>query len=402
MISVILDTSALRREGITSVRMRQLLRLAARGEVRFVLPDLVEREFRSQREADIEKHLVDASHSLQAAARTLRGVDSASDELQTIASTIEEQSVSLVERDRTAWLTLIATGNVVRSPLPAGGYERAIADYFAGVGAFKSKKSREDLPDAFILECIRATAQEAPPLHLVSGDKQLREAGEGAGVHHVHESLETLLEHVDIAAAIARLDDEDNVRTTIVALMSASSRDAIATWLRSSDEAIESVYLEEEDITGLMLADMFVRQPSIGFSDAGSVDNVEVSGAIRSNEGTWVLNIRFNAECLLSFASTWEDFYSMGSDRALTLDSGDELVDVSEAWVAIHEGELQLIPAAPDDGGANVIRFDIAGAHRVELNVMQAILLRPVPTPRRDVRKEFYERMNGRLTIDRG
>lgn len=177
-IPVFIDTSSLpRHPGRLGAAFERLKQLTNDGVVKVYLSDVVVKEWKSQLEAELSEYIEKAKTAIVRVAKHPWAIeidnndvfDSASSLLSISTDKLEDLSgrkVSEILQTIQAELHTVKEhhGNLV------------INSYFAGVLPFKSRKSREDFPDAFIFESAKDIKGMVENLHCVIADSTLSEA----------------------------------------------------------------------------------------------------------------------------------------------------------------------------------------------------------------------------------
>jgi len=215
-IRVLIDTSALRSDPkFTSAASQALARYAEEGYLEILIPHVVAGEFSTLPGPKLA--LLDEMH---AALNKFRG-NTPEDFHDAIAGFKESISEGFEELQKTAparfdqWIA--RTGAAILPEGPGHG-ERVMKRYFAGEPPFRRPKSRDDIPDAFIVETILDLAATGS-LFVVVGDKRLADAckdtsgitvfgsaRELAESHYLEDEIEDLRDEVETA------NEQENVK----------------------------------------------------------------------------------------------------------------------------------------------------------------------------------------------
>ncbi|WOD08616.1 PIN domain-containing protein [Marinomonas sp. GJ51-6] len=209
---VILDTNIFHKERTDSSRMQMLLRLVKSGDVELVIPEVVAREHVTKRVSEAEK----LRESIRSDIRKLKSTKVCGDDyvFSMIDSTISN-SIKEIESDFENWLSLYGLelykiGNTSIADI--------FDDYFSGGGAFKEIKSRQDFPDAVILDCIKKIATDNTTF-FVTEDKNLASACRKVENCVVKPSLNELLEVPVFNEKLKELNGKDTKINEILNLI---------------------------------------------------------------------------------------------------------------------------------------------------------------------------------------
>lgn len=193
-MQLLIDTTVLRRDpkrrkpAFTAVE-----RLCGSGHLTLHIPAIVFREFIGQQRdllrRDVER--IDSSLSdllrrtlsaqtAQILAKRRKALSEASEEIAGFAQTEFEN-----------WCNHLG----VEVLPPSSDHLGEVLDgYFDGNPPFQQVRSRDDFPDAFILAAVRETVGHIDgALHVVSGDKRLRNAAQALGGVHTYETLDEFI-----------------------------------------------------------------------------------------------------------------------------------------------------------------------------------------------------------------
>jgi hypothetical protein len=203
-VRVAIDTSVFRRDPrLRSGSTEALARFAESGYVTILVPEVVAKEFKS-----LPADKAQAAAGLRKALTELRRGTP-----EEFASTIDKFEADVDDEFRrievesetifNAWVARTKATFVGASNDHA---QRVLIRYFDGTLPFKSKKSRGDFPDAFIVEVLLDLAAEEE-LFVVTGDKRMIDALADKARITVVPDLKTLLE----------LDEFDEVRSEVEA-----------------------------------------------------------------------------------------------------------------------------------------------------------------------------------------
>lgn len=191
LIRVAIDTSIFRRDPrLKSGAFEALARLAEAGHIEILIPEPVAREFvtlptdKANAITGLAKALADLRRAMpdEFAAKIESFEDDVAKQLQEIEATAESVF--------NAWIS--RTGAEVVGPGDDHA-QRVLDKYFDGKPPFKTRKSRNDFPDAFIVEILAELANDEPLL-VVTGDKRMADALAPIDNISVFDALRSLFE----------------------------------------------------------------------------------------------------------------------------------------------------------------------------------------------------------------
>jgi hypothetical protein len=242
-------------------------------------------------------------------------------------------------------------------------------------GAFSSRKSRKDFPDALILSSACAVAPEYEHFHLVTADEHLRAAAGRFGMEF-HESLLQFLDAPAIREAREALATEQKIRELSDAFLSVENLDRIAGWLRAGNDEIEDLHLEHEDIDGLEAVGVTVYGATIDYPVPEAIKFLTISLASPSGDDKWALSLSFETQCEVTFATSWPESMKLENERDVTVESADDLVELRESWWARFDAEI-IVDTTRWQPGVDTM-WSMIETMKPELLVNRAMLVRPV------------------------
>jgi hypothetical protein len=212
MIHLVLDTSVLlhdpyRRRASTET----LEKLSDRDVVKVYLPNIVDRELRSNLLKRLDKNFGDSAMQIKKAAEQLAldGMYAGHTEANAIKRKLEEALLELealrgrlpesTDASMARWLGRLSAARFAFAPHHS---TRVFESYFADAPPFDiaknkgSKEKREHIPDAFILEAVRELAADPDieELHVVCHDNNLRACCTAVAGVRGYETVEAFLQ----------------------------------------------------------------------------------------------------------------------------------------------------------------------------------------------------------------
>lgn len=177
-IPVFIDTSSLpRHPGRPGAAFERLKQLTNDGIVKVYLSDVVIKEWRSQLEAELSENIEKAKTAIVRVAKHPWAVELDKDGVFNSASSLLSISPDKLEDLSGQKVNeILQTIQAELQPVKEHHGNLVIDSYFAGVLPFKSRKSREDFPDAFIFECAKDIKNSVENLHCVVADSTLSKA----------------------------------------------------------------------------------------------------------------------------------------------------------------------------------------------------------------------------------
>lgn len=219
MIKVVLDTNIYSSDPHRKkAGFKALSKLINEFKVQLFIPEIVKREFISQRTDEYEKTVEKAQNSLGDILRK-KIDDRLRQRLETMLKDfkiIKEDIISCPERELSDWLFKVRAENLQIE----SNHTRPVFDaYFKGEKPFRTKKSREDIPDAFILESIRNLSSEHDEIHAVIHDNNLRDACQQIGNVETYPSLQDFINSETVKPVLEKLEAIDKALPKIIEML---------------------------------------------------------------------------------------------------------------------------------------------------------------------------------------
>lgn len=213
MIEVVLDTNIYTSDPWRGrAGFNALVRLAKSGKLRLHIPYLVQKEFVSQQIEIHEKHINSINNSIaQLQRRVTSDLTKKLDGVRENFSKIQDDLIIYPESEFTKWIKEV--DGVVHLVSASHGAQ-VIEDYFEGALPYKSKKSREDIPDSFIWQTISDLASQIETLYVVANDKKIRDACDNVKNIITFETLDDFIKS-DVCRAV---QEEESVKENIARL----------------------------------------------------------------------------------------------------------------------------------------------------------------------------------------
>lgn len=193
MILIIDSTEFKQDRGLNKENLTLIRGLGKEKLVSIHIPWFVYKESSSSSVNDVKTELNTIMNQLKSFDR--KGMDK---EDYAKARNISEQVAVLYDNmnasNEKLWIEFIKESNSILHEYDAKDSISVFNAYFEGGKPFKSLKNREDIPDAFIYETIQKLAKNTL-VHLVSGDKNLREKCDGENNIVTHKGLDELLQN---------------------------------------------------------------------------------------------------------------------------------------------------------------------------------------------------------------
>lgn len=205
LIRVCLDTNILHQESLFSRRMKILRKLIGNGEIFLVLPEMVVREYKSKLIEQVSEDAHNIDKSIQSLKR--KGIAAKFiEDYENIYSSKLRSETGKIEDQIDLWLK---ENNVEVFEISRTLTTNLFDNYFDGVGAFKKKKNRCDIPDAVIYDAVIQISRNEP-LSLIVKDEHLKEQFDRLPNVRTYESLELFLAQGEIQEKLTHIDGRDS------------------------------------------------------------------------------------------------------------------------------------------------------------------------------------------------
>lgn len=339
MYNIVLDTNILHAEGIHSRGMATLKELIDEGIVKVHLPELVVKEFSTKKISVINDAYNKAINILRSTEREARGSDESIlrdiDELKNI---MDDKVKMLDEKINGAVREWIRNFRINIIPLDSEFTLPVFENYFCGGGVFKTKKSREDLPDAFINLSIEKLRDEVGELMVVLKDGVFRKHLSGLDGIKVYDSLDELFQLPNIRARVESVAASSFLTSNLF-------RTALENFLQQKPNYFEGFYLEITEGTEL-LADWVIGAHTEIYN-YGQVKDITISDVIKKPENKYSAKISFKMDSNVAYVTDYGEVLKIERDKNRSADcwsmSGEGMCDINEDVSLTLEGDLNII-----------------------------------------------------------
>jgi rRNA-processing protein FCF1 len=239
-MNVMLDTNILHSEGLMSVSMQRLLRLVKSGDLKIIIPEIVADEFKSKKKDESTADLNQFDASISNLVR--KGVVPRNDHTLSKSRDYIAKLISEIDSNFDKW---IVDNEIEIYQISNTSIEAVFNNYFNGVGAFGSKKKREDIPDAVIYDGILRLS-EREPLEFVAKDGTLNKAVSDLPNVRCYSTLNELLQLGSLQEKLNELDTNDRQVTLILSTLNSSDVEYdLSRILENNKVLIEGAYYDE-------------------------------------------------------------------------------------------------------------------------------------------------------------
>jgi len=173
-MNIIIDSTELKKDrGLNKSDMSLIKDMGAEKLLVLHIPYFVYKECSSSSIENLKTELNQIKSNLKSFNRKGMG-DSDFSKAKNIEKEISELYDNVEDSNKELWDDFISESNSILYEYDEKDSIEVFDAYFTGGKPFKSLKSRDDIPDAFIFQTIKKVSVKSK-VHLVSGDKNLRE-----------------------------------------------------------------------------------------------------------------------------------------------------------------------------------------------------------------------------------
>lgn len=344
MIHVLIDTSIYRQNPKRdSLNFIAIEKLADANWLKVHIPYIVEREFQTQQREIYSKDLNNAINGLNGLARKQLSPEY-SKTIQRITEELESKKELILddaENQFTEWGKKI---NANRFPLCIEQANEALESYFRGKPPFKNIKSRDDIPDSFIVQSVLKICNEVETqIHLVAHDKKLREAFNENDKIKTYQKLSDLIETSLVQQELKDLDFLDNLDEVTKSLVA----------FENEHQEIHNAISSEigEALIGKNIYDNTIYDDENAAIINGYYDakDIKIDFDDINYYGSGHIGMSFSLKILVSayFYIFKSDYHAMPDDdmkpRPSVTDHNDHYYEAEDEFELIIEGVVSLV-----------------------------------------------------------
>lgn len=347
MISLLLDTNILHQEGLISGNMQLLNRLVDASHVKIYVPEIVKREFLSRRVIETKEKLKEARNSLSVVGKKISkasDIQSENNRIQTSLKEMETVIEGVILRDFSQWEKNLSASILSFKP---EFMTEVIDEYFSGGSVYRRPKCREDIPDAIINKSIDEL--------IIQNEKITVAIKDGAFKKHLRknpkitlvDSLEEFLNLETNRNKILELDARSEKTGGVIEFFRSNAFNALLhDFLTKSEDNIEEIYLEDDEISDNDELEVETFAQRINFPQADTVENLTIVDVNHLSSSSYSLKISFDATATLNYGANYSSYMYLEEDthRQVSLDSmdGDGICDLSEFFKFTFYGHVGI------------------------------------------------------------
>jgi hypothetical protein len=309
MIHLILDTNIYyadpKRE---SAGFTALLKLGANDDVKLYIPNIVEREFRSQCLGKYEILFKSIDDSIDTIKRKNFPKNLEKD-ISAQEESLKKLKAKVIRFSEEEWATWIINIKAEKCELLPIHTERMLEAYFNGLPPFSNKKARKDIPDSFIFEAVKDLSKKFNDLVFVCGDDRLRKAVESLHDIKTYSSLDVFI----ASETCQNILLEHSVREYMDDLIASQIKDNRQIF----EKAINDLYFEA--IIGKTLGDQSIPSDdqSATINSVGTAGEISIDYDQASYYGDGLLIVPFSlkTEVYADYFIYKADYYCMDETK---------------------------------------------------------------------------------------
>lgn len=339
MVHVVLDTNIFRHDPTRNkVSFRALSKLSKSGFAKIYIPYIVYKEFLSQ---EIKEYL-DNFEKLKKGIKYLQRKflsQEMIDQLEDIDQKVDHLKSALDANVETIFKKWIDDNNAELLPIKNHHGENVINAYFEGEKPFASKKSKKDIPDAFIWEAIRDLLNDVDHLYVISNDAGIIKACENHDKITNYQNLDDFITSDLCHEKLRDIYFEEKLPEIILILK---------TKMPSFKEQLDQSFLEK--LPGYVFKDYNILDDNneATIYSVGAVENLEINFDETEYYGEGFLVILFNCniEVYANYYIFKSDYYTLSDEETQRIgisDHNDHYYEADETFELEIGGTLSVI-----------------------------------------------------------
>lgn len=220
MIHVLIDTSVYRQNPQRdSLNFKAIEKLSDANWLKVHIPYIVEREFQTQQREIYSKDLINALSGLKGLARKKLSLKY-SKKIKSLKDKLESEKEAILDNAEYQFIEWAEKINANRFPLCLEQTNEALEAYFKGTQPVKNIKSRDDIPDSFIVQSVLKISNEInQQLYFVANDNKLSGAFDTNDKITTYKRLSDFVESNLVQEELKDLDFLDNLEEITKALI---------------------------------------------------------------------------------------------------------------------------------------------------------------------------------------
>lgn len=365
-VILIIDTNILHQEGLQSRRIQILKKLIKSSHTRFIIPEIVILEYITKLIDLAEADVVKIDKSVRDLKR--KGVlpKFSMKYEESLASSIRSE-IDNIEPFVWNW---VKENNVEIYKISSTSIDKLFQSYFSGNGAFRSKKQRDDIPDAVIFDAVENIAKDQK-VYFIAKDSYLRNELEKNENIICYNSLEEFISLDSTNIELEKIDNKDNkVRSVLDYLNSIEFSLNIENYFSENGiDELNNIYYDDSVILPYEFSDVQFDNIEVKAQNTYEDKEVYVYKPSYLGEGRFSVSIDITSKATIEMTCTEDGFDELPSKarKAFSLHKTEDGYLVIRAEVeAVFNGILDLynIDFNEHNSSALEVHFSYLGAEK--------------------------------------
>ena len=310
MINILIDTNIIRQEGFESQQMQLLLRLVQGEKVNVFIPDIVKREYLTQKVSEISDNLHNICRKIDRFQREKLFNAVNNEKLRKITKYLKGLNENITESFAESFQNWVEKLEATIIEVDPFCLENILEDYFAGKNAFRRPKSREDFPDALIMAAILETLEEYDSLYIVLKDGHFRDCLNTYDKITTAPTLKELFSFSQFEKEINALDAEsERIQSIKKYLAKDDCKEKLEDFIYSEQSDICKGYWDENEISDsegvleLKFISVYIEE-----IDMATIDNLTFGKINYLGEEAYTIECAFTATVGLNLVTDYGDY----------------------------------------------------------------------------------------------
>lgn len=347
MINILIDTNIIRQEGFESQQMQLLVRLVQGEKVNVYIPDIVRREYLTQKTSEISDSLHNICRNINKFQRAKLFNTAHNTELRKISKYLTGLTDNISESFAESFQNWIEKIQATIIDVDPYCLENILDDYFAGKNAFRRPKSRDDFPDAIILAAILEILEEEDSLYVAIKDGHFREC---LNIYNQITTAPTLKEMFSLSQfekVINALDAEsERIQSIKKYLTSDDCKEKLEDFICSDQSDISVGYWDENEISDINgILELKIISAYIEEIDIDLIEEITFGKINYLGEESYTIECAFTATAELNLVTDYGDYihleeYSKNHFEFVSAD--DDVCELKTVVLCEFIGNIEL------------------------------------------------------------
>lgn len=378
MLYIVLDTNILHQEGMNSGKMQVLKTLVKANHVQICVPDIVEMEYKTKRIDNLTDRLTKIEENYDAIYKEISFDKKLASEFSSIREKVTEQKKEISESIEKSYATWFSEYNVRRLQFRYEEMKCVLDGYFSGGGVYRTKKCRDDIPDAIIKTTIDDLINEVGNIIVVIKDGVFTNAIRSNDFITVCNGLDDVMNLEYVVPFLENINKYSNIKDFI-----ANERflEIFESYIKNND-VLDDVYIDDGGVDSDAI-NIWHYGATLGYLCEDDISRFTIQNIYSLGDGRFTADITFESSAGVSYVTDYSSFMSIKRDKARDIEcdsmNGDGMCDLSEDFHAKFRGNVIFILKNEIIQQDELI-FDnvFENIFNVEINIEWAELLQPI------------------------